>query len=306
MRPRQELLEREALARELAGDEAVARVLSVSQSYNLPRGDRRLRSPVDDVLLPTAKVTANTLRLALREAPLIVVILIAVFLTAESWQFFARLDGFQFAKVMAGFAVLIALVILFAIREEWKAAYTIPTNAPAPSELERPLADAGFREPGPGLTAPWFSRWMLGLTQTLRLFLESAVVGALAAGLFVVLGAIGVSPELAGSWSAFGGEDTHKVDVLFEIPLLGDHAEPVTAELLFVSGAIGAIAALAFSVELATGERLREEGFLRDRFAGYGTAFRAWARLYQGDPPPQPPAGDEAEAPSAPARPAPR
>jgi hypothetical protein len=298
VKPREELLEREALARELAGEEAVARVLSVSQSYNLPRGDRRFRSPVDDVLLPTAKVTAGTLRLALREAPLIVVILIAVFLTAESWQFFARLDGFQFAKVMGSFVVLIALVLLFAVREEWKAAYTIPTSAPEPSEIERPLADAGFGEPQAGLTAPWFSRWMLGLTQALRLLLESAVVGALAAGLFVVLGAIGVSPELAGSWSAFGGEETHKVDVLFEIPLLGDHAEPVTAELLFVSGAIGAIAALAFSVELATGERLREEGFLRDRFAGFGTAFRAWARLYEAEAPPrpEPPASEEGAA----------
>ena len=71
---------------------------------------------------------------------------------------------------------------------------------------------------------------------------------------------------------------------LLDLSLLGQHAETVTRELLLVCGAIGAIAALAFSVELVTGERLKSE-LLERRFGGYRSAFLAWARLYHGEPP---------------------
>jgi hypothetical protein len=282
---RAELLERENLARERAGDEAVDIVLAAAKSQNLPRGDLEFRSPVDDVLLPTAKVTAGTLVLALREAPLVVVVLIAVFVTSESWQFFARLDGWQYTKVIAGFAILISLVVIFGLREEWRTASRVPDDASPGSEAESALADAGFGDPPPGLTAPAFSRWTVGAVQFGRLVLACAVVGLATAALFVLLGAVGVSAELAGAWATWPGEEpAHTADTLFEISWLGDHAETVTLELLLLSGAIGAIAALAFSVELVTGERLREE-LIRRRFAGYSAAFRGWARLYHGAPP---------------------
>ena len=293
MEPRAGLLEREDLARSHAGDEPVDRVLTAAKSYNLPRAARELRSPVDDLLLPTAKVTAGTLFLALREAPLVIVVLIATFVTSESWQFFARLDGWQYAKVIAGFGIVITVVLVFGLRDEARKAYTIPDEPPPPSELEQPLADAGFGDPPAGMQAPGFSRRMVGVTAAGRLLLECALVGAAAAGLFVLLGAVGVSNELASSWATRPGEEEHAVKTLFEISWLGDHAETVTRELLLVSGALGAIAALAFSVELATGERLREE-LLRRRFAAYATAYRAWARLYHGEAP-EPPAAVEAE-----------
>ena len=38
---------------------------------------------------------------------------------------------------------------------------------------------------------------------------------------------------------------------------------------------------------MVTGERLRGE-VLQQRFAGYRTAFLAWARLYHGAAPPEP------------------
>src|SRR3712207_8474912 len=90
MKLRPELLERERLARAVTDDAAVDRVLGAAQSVGLPRGQAQLRPGVDDVLLPTAKITAGTLRLALREAPIVVVVLVAVFVTGESWQFLDR------------------------------------------------------------------------------------------------------------------------------------------------------------------------------------------------------------------------
>jgi hypothetical protein len=151
VKARRDLLERERLARAVTDDETVDRVLSAAQSASLPRGQSRLRLPVDDLLLPTARLTAGTLRLALREAPIVVVVLIAVFVTSESWQFFGRLDGIHYAKVLAGFAVVIAVVLAFAIADELKRAATIPDDEPPPSELDAPLAEAGFGPPPGGL-----------------------------------------------------------------------------------------------------------------------------------------------------------
>jgi hypothetical protein len=285
VKPRGELLERETLAREHSGDEAVDRVLSAARSYGLPRGKSERHLPVEDVLRPTAKVTLGTLFIALREAPLVVVVLIAVFITSESWQFFARLDAWQYAKVIFGFGVVIAVVLVFGLRTEARTAYTIGDDEPGPSEIEQPLADAGFGPPPAGLTAPALSRLLAGATQAGRLLVECAVVGLAAAGLFLLLGAIGASPELVSSWATRPGEEAYSAHTLFEISWLGEHAETVTRELMLVSGALGAIAALSFSIELVTGQRLREE-LLRTRFVGYGMAFRAWARLHHGSPPP--------------------
>jgi len=282
--------QREELARHYADDSAVDQVLGSARSQWLPT--TRERSAQDAVTAPIAgaKFTAGTLLLALREAPLVIVVLIAVFLASETWQFFARLDAWEYAKVIGGLIVVMGVILAVGLRDEARKASTIPdaeTDEPAP--LEQPLIAAGFGDPPKGLRAPWQSRWTLRATQVGRLVLMCVAVGLVAAAIFTLVGATAVSPDLAGSWSTRAGETpNHKVDELVDISFLGKHAETVTVELLLVSGAIGAIAALAFSVELVTGERLRGE-LLQKRFAGYRTAFLAWARLYHGEPPPPPP-----------------
>jgi hypothetical protein len=281
---RPELIERERLARRCAGDEPVDRVLVAASRYRLPRGERHFSAPGADALIPTVRLTADTLRLALREAPLVVVVLIGIFLGSEAWQFFARLDGFQYAKVMGGFLAVIVAIYAFGLWREFRGASTIEDEPQRPSQIERPLVAAGFGDPPPGTRAPAFSRAVVGVAQITRLVLESAVVGAITAALFVILGAIGVSAQLAASWSSRAGETSYHAHELFRISLLGTHSATVTSELLLTCGAIGAIAAIAFAAELVTGERLREE-FLRPRFAGYASAFRAWARLHRGSPP---------------------
>ena len=285
-----EMQRREQLARDLAGDEAVDRILTAAKQQWLPRGGERSAADVVGVPIAGARLTAGTLLLALREAPLVIVVLIAVFLASETWQFFARLDGWEYAKVLTGLVIIMAVILVVGLREEARKASTIPEaeQESHSGELEDPIAAAGFGPPPVGLRAPRQSSWTLRASQVGRLILLCAGVGLVAAAVFALMGATAVSPDLAGSWSTRVGETpNYQVHELVNISLLGQHAETVTRELLLVCGAIGAIAALAFSVELVTGERLKVE-LLDRRFGGYRTAFLAWARLYHGDPPPSP------------------
>jgi hypothetical protein len=279
--------QREELARRHAGDQAVDRVLAAARQQWLPRGDHA-RSAQQVVTAPIAgaRFTLGTLLVALREAPLVIVVLSAVFLASETWQFFARLDGWEYAKVIGGVIFLMALILVFGLREEARRASTVPEAPPAPTDIERPLVRAGFGDPPPGLRPPLRSRISLRASHVARLVLVCAGVGLAAAAIFALLGATAVSPRLSGAWATRTGETpNYKPHELVNISFLGKHAETVTVELLLVCGAIGAIAALAFSVELVTGERLRGE-LLQRRFEGYRTAFLAWARLYHGAPPP--------------------
>jgi hypothetical protein len=282
--------QREAIARHYAGDEAVNRVLGSAQRQWLPSG-KDTRRPQDVVAVPIAgaKLTLGTLLVALREAPLVIVVLSAVFLASETWQFFARLDGWEYAKVIGGVIFLMAVILVLGLREEARHASTVPAERHTPTtDLERPLVDAGFGDPPAGLRPPWRSRASLRASHVSRLVLVCVGVGLAAAAIFALLGATAVSPQLSGSWATRAGESpNYRPHELLNISLLGKHAETVTTELLLVCGAIGAIAALAFSVELVTGERLRGE-LLQRRFEGYRTAFLAWARLYHGKPPPEP------------------
>jgi hypothetical protein len=286
-----DMQQREAIARRYAGDEAVNRVVGSARRQWLPSGHetRGAQDVVTAVPIAGAKFTFGTLLVALREAPLVIVVLSAVFLASETWQFFARLDGWEYAKVIGGVIFLMAVILVLGLREEARRASTVPAEDKAPpGDLERPLVDAGFGDPPAGLRPPWRSRASLRASHVTRLVLVCIGVGLAAAAIFALLGATAVSPELSGSWATRAGETpNYRPHELLNISLLGKHAETVTTELLLVCGAIGAIAALAFSVELVTGERLRGE-LLQRRFEGYRSAFLAWARLYHGKPPPQP------------------
>ena len=297
----EDMRRREELARHYAGDRTVDQVIARARQQWLPtsRGERRAQDVVT-APIAGARFTFGAIMVALREAPLVIVVLSAVFLASETWQFFARLDGWEYAKVIAGLVIVMAVILIVGLREEARAASTV-TRADEQTPEDEALQKAGFGAPPQGLRAPLRSRITLRAVHVGRLILLCAGVGLVAAALFALLGATAVSPKLAGSWATRAGETpNYQTHELLDISFLGKHAETVTTELLLVCGAIGAIAALAFSVELVTGERLRGE-MLQQRFAGYRTAFKAWARLYHGEPPPSPEPPDP--EPGSPTRP---
>src|SRR5204862_6340588 len=202
-----QLREREQVARQVMGEPAVDRVLAGARSQWLPTGPRdRTAADVAQVPLAGAKFTAGTLLLALREAPLVIVVLSAVFLASETWQFFARLDGWEYAKVIGGVIFLMALILVFGLREEARRASTVPDDASRPSDIEQPLVDAGFGDPPAGLRPPLRSRISLRSSHVSRLVLVCLGVGLAAGAIFALLGATAVSPSLSGSWATRTGE----------------------------------------------------------------------------------------------------
>src|SRR4051812_43575450 len=142
--------DREALARHYAGDQAVDRVLAATKQQWLPSGSQsRSAQQVVAVPIAGAKFTLGTLLVALREAPLVIVVLIAVFLASETWQFFARLDGWEYAKVIAGLLIIMAAILVIGLREETRKASTVEGDRER-SDLEDPLERAGFGDPPAG------------------------------------------------------------------------------------------------------------------------------------------------------------
>ena len=225
--------QREELARRSAGDQAVDRVLAAATQQWLPRG-APTRSAQQVVAAPIAgaRFTVGTLLVALREAPLVIVVLSAVFLASETWQFFARLDGWEYAKVIGGVIFLMALILVFGLREEARRASTVPDDASRPSDIEQPLVDAGFGDPPAGLRPPLRSRISLRTSHVSRLVLVCLGVGLAAGAIFALLGATAVSPSLSGSWATRTGETpNYKPHELVDISFLGKHAETVTARL---------------------------------------------------------------------------
>src|SRR3954466_6827703 len=164
--------QREELARRHAGDEAVDRLLAVASQQWLPRGDQSRRAQ-DVVAVPIAgaKLPLGTLLVALREAPLVIVVLSAVFLASETWQFFARLDGWEYAKVIGGLIFIMAVILVLGLREEARRASPAPPDRPPPTAPARPLVDAGFGDPPAGLRPPWRSRASLRASHVSRLVL---------------------------------------------------------------------------------------------------------------------------------------
>src|SRR4051812_16022714 len=147
-----DMQQREQLARHYADNQAVDQLLSAAKQQWLPRGGGRTRSDVVAVPIAGAKFTAGTLLLALREAPLVIVVLIAVFLASETWQFFARLDGWEYAKVIGGLVIIMAAILVMGVREEPRRASPVPEDLdPAATDIEDSLIKAGFGVPPAGL-----------------------------------------------------------------------------------------------------------------------------------------------------------
>lgn len=224
--------------------------------------------------------------LAIRETPLVFAVLLVVFLSAESWQFFGRLQADRYWATLAAFVVVLFVALLFGLRREWIDSYSAvakqPSKAAAPEhqEKEEQALLKRMSAPTAPITVPAISRWVVGFLELTRLAAYAFAVGVAAMAFFVAFGAVAIDADLTRSWSLRQGEHIYvavnDAKDVFGLSLL------VSDELVRVGSMLGAFAALNFTVGVITETRIKDE-IVIPRFRKYESAIRTWACLYYGN-----------------------
>lgn len=242
-----------------------------------PRPGRPTRA-AEDVVTAIPATTFDALKLGLRRMPLLLALLIVLFVTSESWQFFGRIEDARFGFVMVLFGIAATIVLAVGL---------FPRIDDAAGEGEPPVPAAARRQARVRLLV--------------RLLFETAVVGAIIFGVFFLLGLVAVDRELTETWSQRSDDETLRVfdlDALLPWNREGDvdikayeaagvfFSEP----LLRLSALLGAFAALTFAVELVSDETLRNE-IVEKRVGEYEQAVAAWRAAATAPPPRTAPGG---------------
>lgn len=204
-----------------------------------------------------------------RALPLLLLIVVVVFFTAEPWQLAHSL---KWPVLVLGGCVFIALAVLFAtIRAPGQIGELMTTDswseicARVHDTPAAPLA-VGIADDAPD--PPPLSASERRNARMVVVVSEGTLVTIVSGSLFlffVLLGLLTVTPDLARAW--IGAPP----DVLFSFDLLGENLA-LTAELLKVAAFLAAFAALQFTVSLLSDGTYQEE-FLSNLRGGLRTAF---------------------------------
>ncbi|MDQ3739533.1 MAG: hypothetical protein M3389_01190 [Actinomycetota bacterium] len=234
-----------------------------------PKGARKT---AEGVVVAIPATTFDALKLALRRMPLLLALLIVLFVTSESWQFFGRIEDARFGFVMVLFAIAASIVLVVGL-------------------FPRIDDAAGAGEPRVPAKAKRHARMrLLG-----RLAFETAVVGAIVFGVFFLLGVVAVDRELTETWAQRNDAETLEVfDVHELLPWNREGDVDIKAydawgvffsePLLRLAALLGAFAALTFAVELFGDETLRQ-GIVEKRVREYEDAVAAWRAAARALPP---------------------
>lgn len=204
----------------------------------------------------------------LRALPLLLIVVVLIFFTAETWQLAHEL---RWPVLLLGAALFLALALVFAAirapdqigeieHDGLDAATTRDLVADTPCA---PLAPRRGR-----FAPPPFSRRERRNVRMVVVVSEATLVAVVSGALFLfflVLGLVTIPPTLAETWIG------QPPDVLFTFDLFGEHMG-LTSELIKVAGFVTAFAALQFTVSLLS-DRAYEDEFLSGLRADLRRAF---------------------------------
>jgi len=209
-----------------------------------------------------------------RALPLLLLVVVLVFFTAETWQLAHEL---RWPVLLVSCAVFAAAAVTFAsIRApeqigaleshdlDWATTRALVAGTPA-----EPLAPARRRRP---MKVPPLSRSERRNVRMVVVVSEMTLVAIVSGGLFLsflVLGTLTAPPTLVRTWV------TEAPHVLFSFDLFGTRLGP-TVELVKVATFVAAFAALQFTVSLLS-DRAYQDDFLGDLRDSLRRSFAARA-----------------------------
>ncbi len=205
-----------------------------------------------------------------RAVPMLLLITMTIYITGETWQMAARLQGVSFVATLSLFVVvggfflwtrvpgLVASIERF---DDWAEVPPLLVGTP----LEGiPLPSEGDPEEPPIRQGEWLNMAVLAIaTQAVQITLVVAVVWIF----FVLLGFLAVRPDTTALWLG------QPPNIIFNELSIGNSRFAVTEEGLRVAAFLAAFAGLTFTVYLVTDETYRAEfrtdvtGYLRQLLA---------------------------------------
>jgi hypothetical protein len=200
---------------------------------------------------------------ALREAPVVLVLLVFLFVTSETWRLFGPGGTGRLPAVVVLFLLFGVAVLVSSLANELGGVYRTATKPP-PEKLRvaaRHIPEAkpllGVELP-PNRKIPYFrlnrrQQFNIGLVLATPLFVIASLVGLITFVTFVIVGFVGIDETLTREWigapSSQVGADLsqgHEPHIWISWSIL-DQQFILTKELIRVSIFLAAIAALAFT-----------------------------------------------------------
>jgi hypothetical protein len=203
----------------------------------------------------------------LRALPLLLIVVVLVFFTAETWQLAAQL---RWPVLLVGAALFISLGMVFAVirapDQIGEIEHHVDPSTIRDLVTDTPCVPLATRR-GSYSSRP-LSRSERRNVRMVVVVSEGTLVAVVAGAMFcffLVLGLITVPPPLAAEWIG------HPPDVLFTFDLFGQEMG-LTPELVKVAGFVASFSALQFTVSLLS-DRSYEDEFLQGLRADLRQAF---------------------------------
>jgi hypothetical protein len=203
----------------------------------------------------------------LRALPLLLIVVVLVFFTVETWQLAAEL---RWPVLLLGALLFITLGLVFAVIRAPDQIGEIEADVD-PSTIRDLVAETPCVPLASGrssYSSPPLSKSERRNVRMVVVVSEGTLVAIVAGAMFlffVVLGLITIPPNLATEWIG------HPPDVLFTFDLFGQEMG-MTTELIKVAGFVASFAALQFTVSLLS-DRAYEDEFLQGLRADLRQAF---------------------------------
>lgn len=241
---------------------------------------------VGNMLVSLRHGLRGSLGSAIRTLPVVFAVLVALFLTNETWVFFAGGPLPRFLGLLVVLTAFALTFVILSVRDDWqsicksgssgedvddKMLKDLDSRIPDARPLLTRVTDQGDRRTGLPRRARWNIRAGLAVGFAARLF----VIGLITALLFALLGAARMDATLTGTMLE-AGRASYEPDQAFAA-----WGVYMSWELIRLVVLLGALAALTVAVQMAADPQRRAEfiGDQTDRMLGAVMLWRYYAPL---------------------------